>query len=122
MTLFVFLLGLLLIFAIARYNESNKLFWIMLCSYIGAFTLTKIINEATSHENKVEYTSMYSTQELPNVLHLYAVTSTMDTTTCEHSSNLVSKNELLVNIFDNIFIEVTKKARDQPYIEFDNTS
>ena len=43
MTVLWFILGIVLILGIARYNESNKLFWILLFSFIMGFAGTKMI-------------------------------------------------------------------------------
>lgn len=52
----VFLLGLIIIFGIARYNESNKLFWALLISYILSFTVTKVITDTFGDEERSEKT------------------------------------------------------------------
>lgn len=52
MALFWFLCGILMILAIARYNESNRLFWILLVSFIGAFTATSIIESILDNEKE----------------------------------------------------------------------
>ena len=50
MTLFLFIVGLLLITLIARYNESNKLFWALLTSYVLSFAGCKLIIDNFSHD------------------------------------------------------------------------
>lgn len=52
MALFWFICGILLILGIARYNESNKLFWILLVSFIGAFTAASIVESALNKQKK----------------------------------------------------------------------
>lgn len=51
MALFWFICGMLLICCIARYNESNKLFWTLLVSFIGAFTAASIVIAISSDNN-----------------------------------------------------------------------
>ena len=51
MTLFLFLLGLAIIIGIARYNESNKLFWALLTCYTLCFAGAKLVIDSMS-ENK----------------------------------------------------------------------
>jgi uncharacterized membrane protein len=66
MTLALFLLGLLIIFVISRYNESNKLFWSLLTCYIIGFS-AGVLYHKYSKENKesdVELTQAYPTQGL----------------------------------------------------------
>lgn len=64
MILLWFLLGVVLIFGIARYNESAKLFWTLLLSFIGAFTVTSVILNSNKDENesKTELVQMCPTQ------------------------------------------------------------
>ena len=50
MTLFLFIVGLLLITLIARYNESNKLFWALLTSYVLGFAGCKLIYDNFGHD------------------------------------------------------------------------
>ena len=50
MTLLVFILGLLIILGIARYNESNKLFWALLTSYVLSFAGCKLIIDNFGHD------------------------------------------------------------------------
>ena len=63
MVLFWFLLGIALIFGIARYNESNKLFWSLLIAYVGAFTVATVVLSTKNREpEKVNLTQAYPTQ------------------------------------------------------------
>lgn len=50
MTLFLFIVGLILITFIARYNESNKLFWALLTSYVLSFAGCKLIIDNFGHD------------------------------------------------------------------------
>jgi len=43
MALFWFFIGIVIILCIGRYNESNKLFWVLLVSFIGSFTAASIV-------------------------------------------------------------------------------
>lgn len=52
MTLLWFLLGIILIFLISRYNESNRLFWILFASFVGAFTVASVVLNSTKHDTK----------------------------------------------------------------------
>lgn len=45
MVLLWFVLGIALIFGIARYNESNKLFWQLFLAFILGFSCTKMIQQ-----------------------------------------------------------------------------
>ena len=54
MTLLVFILGLLIILGIARYNESNKLFWVLFVSYVLGFAGVKVILDTFSEKKQSE--------------------------------------------------------------------
>lgn len=95
MVLFWFLLGMALIFCIARYNESNKLFWSLFAAYVGAFTVASIVISTNNHEpKKVNLTQTYPTQlyvSAPNLLELTQDVSY--NTTNEHTRSVaVSKD------------------------------
>lgn len=66
MTLIVFLLGILIILGIARYNESNKLFWILFVSYVLGFTGVKLALDAfgEKEQSTVSLNQAYPTQGL----------------------------------------------------------
>lgn len=51
MDLLWFFIGILIIFCIGRYNESNKLFWILLISFVGSFAVATIITKVTSYDS-----------------------------------------------------------------------
>lgn len=51
MTLFIFLLGIAIILGIARYNESNKLFWTLLFSFVVSFAAAKIVIDSFSSKD-----------------------------------------------------------------------
>lgn len=66
MSLLLFLIGLFIIFCIGRYNESNKLFWILLVSFISSFTITSVVVKAASEKSKkVEKVSCVSLTQAP---------------------------------------------------------
>lgn len=55
--LLTFATGLFVIFLLARYNRSNKLFWILLTSMLGGFVGGSIYAQVTSaNEKKFEIT------------------------------------------------------------------
>lgn len=66
MSLLLFLIGLFIIFCIGRYNESNKLFWILLISFISSFAITSVaIKAALGKCKKVEKVSCVSLTQAP---------------------------------------------------------
>lgn len=54
MTIIVFILGLLIILGIARYNESNKLFWILFVSYVLGFAGVKMLLDVFGEKEQSE--------------------------------------------------------------------
>jgi len=69
MILLWFILGIALIFSIARYNESNKLFWTLFVAYILGFTGTKMLVQTVggNKQSNVNQAQVYSTQVQPTV-------------------------------------------------------
>lgn len=57
-----FIIGIVLICCISRYNESNKLFWTLFASYVGAFALTTVLLSAHNKPSKENVDQVYSTQ------------------------------------------------------------
>lgn len=57
-----FIIGVILIFCIARYNESNKLFWTLFASFVGAFAFASVILAANREPSKKNINQVYSTQ------------------------------------------------------------
>lgn len=62
----MFILGILLILGIARYNESNKLFWTLLTAYVLCFTVVKVVKGAFNEKEQSEQSlnQAYPTQGL----------------------------------------------------------
>lgn len=66
MSLLLFLIGLFIIFCIGRYNESDKLFWILLISFISSFAITSVAIKAVLEKGKkVEKVSCVSLTQAP---------------------------------------------------------
>lgn len=66
MTLALFFLGLLIILGIARYNESNKLFWTLSIAYVLGFACTKMVYDSfgTDEQSEKSLNQAYPTQGL----------------------------------------------------------
>ena len=65
LTLFTFILGIVLITLIARYNESNKLFWALLTCYVLGFAGVKLIHDSfAKNEGKTTFMQVQPTQGL----------------------------------------------------------
>ena len=95
MTLALFLLGLLIIFGIARYNESNKLFWTLSIAYILGFACTKMVYDSFSTEEQSEKSlnQAYPTQGLnaTEAAFICFFNNVSSTTLVKETSNLVSQ-------------------------------
>lgn len=64
MALFWFICGILLICAIARYNESDKLFWTLLVSFVGAFAAASVIIAICNDDHKENVVTNVSPTQL----------------------------------------------------------
>lgn len=124
MTLFMFFIGILIILGIARYNESEKLFWTLFISFIGAFTATTAVSKYIDSEkqNNVEVVSPAPTQALFSVSHKYCVLADSSEAAIyeEKSSDPVSKDSLETKL-NIILSKVGATARDQPTTPFDTS-
>ena len=67
MALFWFLLGIAIIFAIARYNESNRLFWVLCLSFVGSYMAASVIQK-----------TMYNTQNKKNLVQVQPTQVSID--------------------------------------------
>ena len=81
----MFILGILIILGIARYNQSNKLFWTLFVAYTLGFAGTKLVYD-NFHEKKQSQQSLnqaYPTQALMAVDNAFAcfIDNTSYTTT-----------------------------------------
>lgn len=52
LNLLMFFIGITFIFLVARYNKSNKLFWILLLAMLSGFVGGTIANSFTEDDNK----------------------------------------------------------------------
>lgn len=121
MILLWFILGIALIFGIARYNESNKLFWTLLFAFVMGFAGTKMaldVHHGNEYQSNISLKQVNSTQAQMTTLSTlsYYVTSCLsDANTVVTALKPVSqgiapaKNETGV-----ILSEVFGRTRDQP--------
>lgn len=90
----MFILGVLIILSIARYNQSNKLFWTLLVAYILGFTGTKLVYD-NFHEKKQSQQSLnqaYPTQGLLTMNNAFVrIDENISYTTTETTSNPVGQ-------------------------------
>ena len=91
----LFVLGLLIITGIARYNNSNKLFWTLLTCFTLGFVCTKLVHDAFSTNEKSNVITMQAqpTQALAVTSGslLYLLTDESLPTSVKVASNPVSQ-------------------------------
>ena len=118
MTLLAFISVIGIITAIARYNESEKLFWSLLVSFVGAYAAVNVavnILNNDKKENKVvmiEKSPMQVQESMPLLTGVLADIS-LSATMREKSPKPASK-DMLFNLDNNVLSEVHRKARGQP--------
>ena len=124
MILFMFLLGLLIILGIARYNESEKLFWTLFVSYIGSFAATVAVSEYISNkkQNKVEVVSPAPTQApLSGSRRCFVLADLIEVVTDEEKSSDPVSKDLAETKHNLVLSKVYVNVRGQPIEPFDTS-
>lgn len=122
MILLWFLLGIALIFGIARYNESNKLFWTLLFAYVMGFAGTKMVLQTVNgnEQGNGNLTQVCSTQAPTTSLSMlsYYVTSDLSKATKVVTAQVPVGQGFTPAICEsNIALsEVFGRTRDQPLL------
>ena len=94
-TLLIFLLGIIVIIGIARYNESNKLFWTLLISFLSGMAVASVYNTVTAPEkNGKNVTLTKSTPTCQISSDIYYLMKGEDQSTNSLNAKLVSKIRL----------------------------
>lgn len=117
MTLLAFISIIGVITAIARYNESEKLFWSLLVSFVGAYAAVNVAVNLLNDKKEdkvvmIEKAPMQVLESVPLLTGVLADTS-LSATMREKSPKPASK-DMLFNLDNNILSEVHRKARGQP--------
>jgi len=118
MTLLAFISIIGVITAIARYNESDKLFWSLLVSFIGAYAAVNVAVNLLDDDKKdgkvvmIEKSPMQVQESMPLLCGVLADIS-LSATTREKSPKPAGK-DMLFNQDNVIMSEVHRKARGQP--------
>jgi hypothetical protein len=123
MILLWFILGTVLIFGIARYNESNKLFWTLLFAFVMGFAGAKMMLDINggNEQSNVNLTQVCSTQ---------ATVATLNTLPC-YITNVVPQNGKVVTVQHlvsqgitpalsekNVILSgISERTRDQPLLK-----
>lgn len=117
MTLFWFIFGIALIFFIARFNESNALFWKLFLSFVLGIAVASLFIKCNNDERNEDH--------LTQVVPMQLLATASDPTVClladvewlmpvSESSNAVSKANKPVLDYHFVSSEVLGNARDQP--------
>ena len=121
MTLLLFITGVLLVYLIARYNQSNKLFWTLFLAFVTGFAITKAV--LSSHENTSKRNEVVLVQPSPMQMQnaaIYAVPSAPVEVTAPKSAGQVYDAGLIKDYL--IPSEVFEEIRGQPQFTFFDTS
>lgn len=125
MDLFLFSLIVLVIAAVARYNESNKLFWTLLTPFIVAFAVTKMIQKDSSPKQDETVTLQISPTQstvLTSDAFMYLLAGDSVSGTKKATSPSVGKDTIPVENDTIIRSKATSKIRDQSKSSFFDTS
>ena len=122
MTITLFILGTLLALCIARYNESNKLFWQLMLAFILGYTATVMVDRTINgSERNDEALVQVSPTQTPiiatNVFTLVNNAEAPEEVT-DPESVVKEMPELYKSIVSS---KVFGRTRDQP-VEYINTS
>ena len=85
MTLALFVFAVLLALGIARYNESNKLFWTLLTCFILGIACTKVVYDTFSEKEQSEQSlnQAYPTQGLLPTANAFVLFNNADSYTTD---------------------------------------
>lgn len=125
MDLFLFSLIVLIIAAVARYNESNKLFWTLLTPFVVAFAVTKMIQKDSSPKQDETVTLQVSPTQsavLTSDAFMYLLAGDSVSGTKKATSPSVGKDTIPVENDTIIPSKATSKIRDQSKSSFFDTS
>ena len=125
MDLFLFSLIVLIIAAVARYNESNKLFWTLLTPFVVAFAVTKMIQKDSSPKQDETVTLQVSPTQSPVLTSdafMYLLAGDSVSETKKETSPSVGKDTIPVENDTIIPSKATSKIRDQSKSSFFDTS
>ena len=118
MTLLAFISIIGVITAIARYNESEKLFWSLLVSFVGAYAAVNVAVNLLNTDKKsdkvvmIEKSPMQVLESVPLLTGVLADTSLL--VTMREKSPKPASKDMLFNLDNNVLSEVHRKARGQP--------
>ena len=118
MTILLFLLGIIAVTLIARYNESNALFWKLLIAFLCGMAVAGLYNKLTSEEKNEETL----TQQVCPMQSSFSVLSPFEDLLASMSEEnaedvcRASAGQVSTPAYGEIFVqsEVSGHTRDQP--------
>lgn len=117
-TISFFLVGLLIITLVARYNENEKLFWQLLISFIGTYGAATIAINALSSEKKqskeVVITSKPMQAPTSKSYNFCSLADLSSLVTVEEYPSVPAGKDIASKLNDPSLSEVGRGARDQP--------
>lgn len=118
MTLFAFVATVLAIIGIARYNESEKLFWQLFIAFCGSYAAAAAVYNFVDDEkdDKVVVIDKVPTQVLSDVPTLDGLVTGMSFSASKRSKSAkpVSKDSLISQTNNIIVSKVHARMRGQP--------
>ena len=117
MVLFWFIIGLIAITLIARYNESDKLFWKLFLAFVLGFASAKMYYHLTNERNENTLTQVSPTQasmELSGIAQFFLAGSTPEITVSESYVPVSQAYAPAGSESSLILSKIAVGARDQP--------
>lgn len=117
MVLFWFIIGVIAITLIARYNESDKLFWKLFLAFVLGFASAKMYYHLTSERNENTLTQVSPTQasmELSGIAQFFLAGSTPEITVSESYVPVSQAYAPAGSESSLILSKIAGGARDQP--------
>lgn len=121
MTVLWFIIGIALILCIARYNESNKLFWTLLFSFIMGFAGTKMIlgnhHDEQSGDNLTQTYSTHVYSTMPGTCTYYTPSNLFEDDNVVTAQHHVGQGlSPVLNKVNATLSGVFGRTRDQPLL------
>lgn len=116
-TLFAFCLVLLAIAAIARYNESNKLFWTLLVPFLVGFAVLTMFHKKSSvkqEEKVVMQQNPTQVAALAPDAFMYLLIGDSSKAPKKETSKPASQDSVAISNAPDSSSEIAIKTRDQP--------
>lgn len=116
-TLFAFCLVLLIIAAIARYNESNKLFWTLLVPFLVGFAVLTMTRKKSNVKQEEKITMQQNPTQVAALApdtFMYLLAGDSSKAPKKETSKPASQDSVAINSDSTSSSEISVKTRDQP--------